>query len=225
MAQMRVAVIGNIGSGKSSLCERLVRKYGPDGARVVSEPVEQWQRSTILEAYYNVFLKRPAEDESRIMFQWFFQGKVLLDRLAEMKTAAESDAKMLIYDGHPISDEAFVQTYPKLAGLDILAWYLEMQQRVLALGACEPDLLIYISSPPKMCFEQIGARGRAEERTLPLALLEGLHAEYVKIFAAHSGVKVEINSDGESDPNEVAQIAAIAIKFAFARADLQGNGC
>lgn len=204
---MKVVIIGNIGSGKTTLADSLSLKI--QNSIVIKEPVEEWRESGILAAYYKALLL-PAKSHERILFEWFFQTKVLVDRLAEMRKVwanlnpRERKSVLLIYDGHPIADKVFTEGYGEIPDTQMRLWYDSVYDKVQMTEDCSPDLLIYIATPPRACSHQINNRGRSEEDTIPFEYLQRLDNSFMTVFqTATVSQKMMFNRNGNMTSEEI----------------------
>ena len=170
-----ISIEGNIGSGKSTIIERL--KNDNHKYTFLPEPVDTWTTITdgngvnIIEKYYS--------DQKRYAFS--FQMMAYITRLSQLRNAAKHGgviiterclftdryifAKML-YDTGKIEDIEY-SIY--------LRWFDEF------LDECTISGLIYIKTDPVVCSERIAQRNRKGE-DIPLSYLEDCnryHEEWV----------------------------------------------
>jgi len=224
----RIAVAGLIGSGKSTLCKRLGRCFG-NNAILIKEPVQEWEKSGFLKAFYFISENRKPDDPVRVLFASFFQSAVLTSKLAEMKRALGSlqkDDRLVIFDSHPICDRAFMSLVPEIeidgAHLDLQAWYCEQILRpTIELVSPMPDFFIYLDTPIDTCMQNIKNRLRPGEEGIPREYLERLDAAFKKHVLAHLkelGIPViKINSTGSNTKKESFEEAIQHINARTAR--------
>ena len=155
---MRISIGGSIGSGKSTVLERLRR----DGYNVFFEPIDQWKHLT---KFY--------QDKKRWSFT--FQVEVLNsflkcpdDGLVVCERSPwESHnifSKMLVTSGDMTVDE--FELYGKI--YDALAW--------------KPDLFIYLRTSPETCMRRIKQRKRLCETNIDAPYLEYLNSMYDDVY-------------------------------------------
>lgn len=161
-----VAILGNIGSGKSELAEALARELG---WTYVPEPVQQWIDGGFLRAYY--------EDPKRYAFS--FQCYAFITRRKSYGAAGGGNR---VYDSHLASDRAFVRSLveqgimtEKEAG-----WYDQTYAGWESEGEpCEPDFYVYLDLAPAACLKRvIEDRKRDEETSITVEYLRRLAIEY-----------------------------------------------
>lgn len=148
---MKISIAGNIGSGKSTLLEYVSKEHS-----VFYEPVEKW---TLLSKFY------------RDMNRWAFPLQMqVLQTFLEMK-------KDGIYERSPQeSFNIFTKTLYQskcMSGeeYDTVKYFTNKY-------AWKPDITIYLSTDPKICFERIKQRNRNSETTIELDYIKKLHNLY-----------------------------------------------
>jgi deoxyadenosine/deoxycytidine kinase len=170
--KMRISIGGSIGSGKSTVLERLKQ----DGYTVFFEPIDQWKH---LSKFY--------QDKKRWSFT--FQVEVLnsFSRCPEEglvvceRSPWESYnifSKMLVSSGDMNVDE--FELYGKL--YDAMAW--------------KPDLFIYLRTSPETCMERIKKRDRQCESNIDMGYLTYLNSMYDEVYNREY-VCVDANRDHE----------------------------
>lgn len=167
-----ISIEGNIGSGKSTLVNHIRKEY--PHVVIVDEPVEEWSSitdldgTTILEKYYG--------DQERWAFA--FQMMAFITRVKRLSCIPKDKivitersvftdkaifAKML-YDSKKISEIEY-KIYRK--------WFDEFASTI------KVDHIIYMKTPPTVCFDRVISRGRQGE-TIPLEYLEECHVYHEK---------------------------------------------
>lgn len=162
---IHIAIAGNIGAGKSTLCDALTK---PLAASVYHEHVSD-----------NAFLERFYTDPSRWGFQsamhflhgaWTDQQTIRQSSgigLQERSVYEQLEIFMLLREEHCVLGSDECQLIRRIA-----------QSAVGHLGP--PDLILYLNLTPSQCMERIAERGREYEAPdlLPLDQLELLHSYY-----------------------------------------------
>lgn len=159
MAKHFVLVSGNIGTGKTSLTERL---GGELGWRTAYESVQD-----------NPYLADFYAD----MRQWAFHLQIFfLGHRAEQHLAMAGDSRSAIIDRSIFEDaEIFARASLELGNVsqrDFETYYKVYELVVNSLPA--PDLLLYLKAPVDILLERIRARGREME--------SGVSADYLKLL-------------------------------------------
>ena len=163
MAGKLVLVAGNIGTGKTSLAERLGERLG-------------W-RTAFESVIDNPYLGDFYQDMNAWSFhlQVYFLGHRAQQHLELVKDSNSAIADRSIYEDVKIFARALYQQ-GSLSERDYRSY-----QRVFKLIADhlpEPDLLIYLIAPPEILQKRIEERGRAIESGISLEYLQLLDSFY-----------------------------------------------
>lgn len=178
---LRAVVEGNIGAGKSSLLNKIEENFCPVDTLVSREPVEEWQN-----------WKNPIDGKDHNLLQYFYEdmGKraetfehfaaVSMVRYAEsaVENVKREQKKYFIQERSAFST---VKIFAPSQLNEVQLGVLVESVRGLTSGcpdAHEKDMVIYIRTPPDVCFGRIQRRSREEESDLKLNYLEKLHERY-----------------------------------------------
>ncbi len=172
MTKHLVLVAGNIGTGKTSLTERLGGRLG-------------WRT-----AFESVADNPYLADFYGDMQQWAFHLQIFfLGHRAEQHLELANDAQSAIADRSIYEDaHIFARALHHLGNLserDYLAYRTIFNLVVGNLP--RPDLLIYLKAPVPVLMERIHQRGREMERSISadyLGLLETFYDEWMAAFNA-----------------------------------------
>jgi deoxyadenosine/deoxycytidine kinase len=173
-----VAVIGNIGSGKSDLAQALAEQLDWN---LVQEPVEMWRECGFLQAYY--------DDMKANAFS--FQCFAFITRRQHYVAAGNADR---VYDSHIVTDPAFVRSFVAqgIMTAEQQNWYDITYAGWESVGEpCAPDLYLYLRAEPTTCHRRILSRNRGEETDITVEYLEHLGRE-LEATVAELGDKAEI---------------------------------
>lgn len=196
-----IAILGNIGSGKSELAEALAHELG---WTFVPEPVQQWINSGFMKAYY--------DDPKRYAFA--FQCYVFITRRKSYSAAGDTPR---VYDSHLITDPAFVRSLVIQGYMteQEAGWYKETYEGWEKEGKpCEPDFYIYLDVAPASCLTRIlEDRKRVEETSITLEYLRQLALEFEHTITG-LGEKV-VRIDASHSRQEVLMCALKACKDHF----------
>jgi len=170
MAGKLVLVAGNIGTGKTSLTERLGERLG-------------W-RTAYESVIDNPYLGDFYQDMDAWSFhlQVYFLGHRAQQHLELVKGRTSAIADRSIYEDVKIFARALYQQ-GSLSERDYRSY-----QRVFNLIAGslpEPDLLIYLIAPPEILLQRIADRGREIESGITLeylSLLDSFYDEWMETF-------------------------------------------
>ena len=190
-----ICVEGNIGAGKSSVLQELLKR----GYTVVPEPVETWSH------IFPLFVKNPHR------YAFVFQTQVAASLIQQYQTAISA------YEWGPKDNVVFVERSFTSAGAFVqvaadngfMSTAEETTYHNLAASiGWTPSQYIFIATPLKTCLERIQKRGRQEETGLTLG---DLH----KIGNAFCALGITSNAvNGSVTPAEIADkiIASVAQK-------------
>eukprot|EP00036_Acanthoecidae_sp_10tr_P008761 CAMPEP_0182929844 /NCGR_PEP_ID=MMETSP0105_2-20130417/22908_1 /TAXON_ID=81532 ORGANISM="Acanthoeca-like sp., Strain 10tr" /NCGR_SAMPLE_ID=MMETSP0105_2 /ASSEMBLY_ACC=CAM_ASM_000205 /LENGTH=300 /DNA_ID=CAMNT_0025068041 /DNA_START=69 /DNA_END=971 /DNA_ORIENTATION=+ len=194
---LRVAVEGNIATGKSTFLEIVEAAF--DTVTVVPEPIAKWTNveegdgaapgGNLLDLFY--------KDPPR--WAYTFQMYAFLSRLQAQVTAAKAEGG----DGHSASTRADgaasggrVHVVERSIYSDRLCFAAncasagllsEMEHKIYTdfhtfvaenFATLHLDGIIYLRSDPEVCNARLHARGRPEEEAVPLEYLESLHQRH-----------------------------------------------
>lgn len=163
MAKHFVLVAGNIGSGKTSLTERIGKRLGWDTA------------------YESVVDNPYLADFYADMKQWAFHLNVFfLGHRADQHEELASSSKSAIIDRSIYEDaEIFARAAVSLGTLSERDYqtYRHVYEQVVA-GLPSPDLLIFLKAPTAVLHERIQQRGREMEKAMAIEYLDLLERYY-----------------------------------------------
>lgn len=177
-----IAVEGNIGAGKTTLCQLLARHSG------CALILEQFTDNPFLPYFY--------EQPERYAFpvELFFmteRHKQLLEHFARpdlFRTFTVADyffVKTLLFARNNLNEEEF-RLFQRLFS-------------VLNATFPKPDLLLYLHRPVEVLLNQIQHRGREMERLISGAYLEELQNAYLDYFKMETETPVVVLELGDAD--------------------------
>jgi deoxyadenosine/deoxycytidine kinase len=165
-----VLVAGNIGTGKTSLTERLGERLG-------------WRT-----AYESVIDNPYLSDFYQDMSAWSFHLQVyFLGHRAQQHLELAEDPRSAIADRSIYEDVKIFARALKHQGSLSERDYLAYRRvfNLIAGTLPEPDLLIYLKAPPKVLLDRIVERGRKMESGITLeylSLLDRFYDDWMKTF-------------------------------------------
>lgn len=170
-----VCIEGNIGSGKTTLCQLLAEEFN---ARMV---LEQFAENPFLPYFY--------EDPERYAFpvELFFmteRHKQLQSRITERD----------LFQPMTVSDYFFSKTL-LFARTNLAEEEYRLFQRlyyILDKNIPDPDLLVYLHRPINQLLLNIRERGRHFEQAIKSEYLQALQDAYFEYFRGHSAYPVLI---------------------------------
>ncbi len=191
---MHIAIAGNIGVGKTTLCKMLAKHYSwnPSFEAVDNNP------------YLNDFYLD--------MQRWSFNLQVffLNSRFRQVKEIA--DSKETIIQDRTIYEDAYVFA-PNLHAMGLMSSrdyenYLSLFS-LMESFVHPPDLLIYLRSSVPNLVTQIQSRGRNYEESIRIDYLNRLNERYEAFFSDYKHNHLVIETDNlnyekkEDDFNEI----------------------
>lgn len=174
-----VTIEGNIGSGKSTLINRLKQENKNKLIYFLPEPVDQW--NTIKDSRGVTILERYYQDKKKYSFS--FQMMAYITRLSQIKNYiknAPSDSiiiteRCLYTDRYVFAkmlyDTGFIE---EIEYTIYIRWFTEFEEYTRL------DKIIYIKTDPEVCQERINKRNRKGEENIPLDYLQDCHTYHEK---------------------------------------------
>lgn len=177
-----IAVEGNIGAGKTTLCRMLAERYG--GALLL----EQFTDNPFLSSFY--------EQPERYAFpvELFFMTE-------RHKQLQEHFSKPDFFRPLTIADYFFVKTL-LFAKNNLNGEEFQLFQRlfyVLNATFPKPDLLLYLHRPVEVLIRQIKKRGRGFEQQISADYLEEIQGAYLNYLKQEQDTPVVILELGDAD--------------------------
>lgn len=195
-----LAVAGNIGSGKTTLTERLVARLGYRGL----------YESTLANPYLADFYG----DMQRYALP--LQLRFLAHRVEETR-AVQRAGTAAIQDRTCHEDaEIFAANLHDRGDMDARDYETYgLVARQLLEGLDPPDLLVYLRRSPEGCRANIRKRGREYEQAMPTGYLEDLGARYDRWFDAYTlGPKMHVVAEEHDFLNSEADLEALVKRIA-----------
>lgn len=172
MTKHLILMAGNIGSGKTSLTERIGKRL-------------DW-----LTAFESVVNNPYLPNFYADMRAWSFHLQVyFLGHRAEQHVQMANDPRSAIIDRSIYEDaHIFARALNHMGNLDDLDYqsYLKVYQLIIAVLP-KPDLLIYLKAPVDILIQRIRRRGRDIENSVNasyLSLLDSFYDEWIASFDA-----------------------------------------
>lgn len=177
-----IAIEGNIGTGKTTLCHRLAARFGCELV------LEQFTDNPFLPFFY--------EQPERYAFpvELFFMTE-------RHKQLQEHFAQPDLFRAFTVADYFFVKTL-LFAKNNLNEEEFRLFQRLFAvLNATypKPDLLLFLHRPVEVLLEQIRRRGRDMERHITGEYLEEIQNAYFEYFKTEREIPVVVLDLGERD--------------------------
>jgi deoxyadenosine/deoxycytidine kinase len=167
---MKIVIDGLIGAGKSTQAELI---SGFFDLKVVKEPIDDWP--------LDLFYENPK--------RWGFL----------MQTAVLSSFSSLrycdgIFERSPQSSKEVFWKNLVQSGV-VTKTEDEVFQRLFSSLEWKPDVTIYVSTPPEVCYRHIQARGQTGDAAVSMEYLNTLDAYYTRYIANHDGTVHVVDGD------------------------------
>jgi deoxyadenosine/deoxycytidine kinase len=168
--QMRIAISGNIGAGKSTFCSALSRETG---IPVFEEPV-------VDNPYLGDFYVDPA--------RWAFNAQIFMVSHRFHGQMGLPQHQSLIMDRCFQEDYVFAEVNHRIGNISDREWgtYLSLYDAMCKVAAV-PDLVVYLWTTPEVALSRVRMRGRGQESEIKLEYMKEIHDSYEKWFDSMSG--------------------------------------
>lgn len=155
---MKIVIEGNIGGGKSTVLKMISeRTHLP----IFLEPVDtEWKEG--LDLFYT----------NNARWGFAFNLKVLMTYHQWRNNQFKA-----VYERCPMSSKCVFSELQYDNNL-MTKFENDLYQQYYNNLAWEPDVIIYIRTPPKVCYDRMNSRARECESNVPLTYLEQVHEKY-----------------------------------------------
>lgn len=158
-----VVIDGEIGAGKTTLIDLLVKEYSARKLKavVVPEPVDQWKRVGILQEFY---ANKKESLRSHIAYE--FQTYTFVTRVKSTMGVVEAhpDADVYILERSILTDRfVFMELQREMVGPMLMAMYDEWWSVWSKVSPLQPDKIVYLKPTLSNCQTRVGARAREGE--------------------------------------------------------------
>lgn len=170
-----IAIEGNIGAGKTTLCHQLLERYN---CRLI---LEQFADNPFLPFFY--------ENPERYAFpvELFFMTE-------RQKQLQENLAQGSLFEDFIVADYFFIKTL-LFAKNNLNAEEYRLFQRlfnILNATFPKPDLLVFLHRPVPSLLANIKKRGRAYEQDISAAYLQNIQNTYFEYFRTENSIPILI---------------------------------
>ena len=169
-----ISIDGNIGSGKSTLMERL-RKHFSNNTNIVflKEPVDEWE--TITDENEITVLEKFYENPSKYGFS--FQIMAYISRLDVMRKAIKQNPNAIFISERSLFTDKFV--FAKMlfdsGNIELINYKIYLKWFDTFADDFPVSKIIYVNTEPEICHHRIVKRSRTGESNIPLDYLQNCH--------------------------------------------------
>lgn len=196
-----VSIEGNIGSGKSTLLKKMREKYSKNNNIVfVDEPVDDWESikdqngTSMLQLFY--------QNQNKHAFA--FQMMAFVSRLSKLKEAIAKNPNAIIITERSLHTDKMVFAQMLRDSNNIAFEHHQIYLKWFDTFSADYSInkIIYVNTPPEICYERIATRSRNGESTIPLDYLTNCHAYHnnmINKFSKNCVCKDQIVIDGSGN--------------------------
>ena len=169
-----VTIEGNISSGKSSFLEHF---RNIDKITLLEEQIDLWEN------FHGFNLLQMKNERPTDHLNLAFQILANLSRVDQMSKTAQLYTVKIMERSLFSSFHVFVKNNFEDQGMgnlsyEILKYNFEVLTPNALKALCNPDLLVYIKTDPKICYDRMKSRNRVSEKNVTLENLEQLHKKH-----------------------------------------------
>ena len=203
-----ISLEGNIGGGKSTLLQKMREKYSNSKNIIfVDEPVNDWE--AITDEKVTPMLQLFYLDQKKHAFA--FQMMAFISRLSKLKEAIENNPGKIVITERSLYTDKMVFAEMLYRSKDISHEHYQIYLKWFDMFAKDFPVhkIIYVNTPPKICYERISIRSRNGESTIPLEYLENCHSYHNNMlnkFSKNCICHDQITIDGSQNIYENASL-------------------
>lgn len=200
-----VSIEGNIGTGKSTLIQRLKQVCSNNPTILfLQEPVHEWMNTkdengvNILDSFYH--------DMPRWSFT--FQLNAFITRIHAIRDCLQSATQpmVLIMERSVFTDRTIFASQLRQQGkMNLTEWTLYTKWfdwLTTEYKQWMPTHYIYLRASPTVSFERMRTRGRLEEADIPFEYIDTIHKAHETWLMEHTSCKVVEYDTTNSDETE-----------------------
>ena len=195
-----VTIDGNIGSGKSTIIEKLIEIHENNKQKIkicfLKEPVDIWSGiknengNNILELFY----------KNKGKYSFSFQMVAYISRLVSIKEKLKEDYDIIVCERSVYTDRnvfaKMLYNYGIMEEINYKIYNMWFDEFLKDLPSF---IKIYIVTDPEIAFKRIISRNRTGEKKITLRYIEQCHIEHQKWLWHDANLCLDGNYDIESN--------------------------
>jgi len=200
-----VSIEGNIGSGKSTILEKL-REHYKDSSNVVflKEPVDDWEK--IKDNQGNTMLKKFYADQDKYSFAFQMMAyisrlKILRDTIKTITAKNNNEHYVIITERSLYTDKhVFAKMLHDQGKIEDVCYQIYLNWFDEFAKDFPINYTVYVKTDPKNCYNRIHKRAREGEEVIPLAYLQDCHNYHEEFLDEKTGISSKkLYIDGNVD--------------------------
>jgi deoxyadenosine/deoxycytidine kinase len=197
-----ISIEGNIGSGKSTLVNKLKKEYSQNSQNTkivfLDEPVSEWEN--IKDENGDNMIKKYYSDQKR--YAYSFQMMAFITRLKQLQEVIEKYSQnsqneeiIIITERSIFTDrEIFANLLFEKNDIEFIEYQIYVKWFNYFVKDIKISKIIYLQVEPEICLERIATRNRLGEN-IKLEYLQDLHRYHETWLLNNLGIPLLIYSD------------------------------
>ncbi len=186
-----ISIEGNIGSGKSSILNRLEKKYN-----TIQEDVETWKKEGWLSLFYSDIARYASTFQLRTQLSHIENKNKFIDGINIVERSPVSNKYIF---GKMLMEDKFLHEKE-----------YNLIDQVNNLIGWTPDMLIVLLCDPEVCYERIKKRNRDGENIPGIKYLQALHEKHLAL--KHLAIPVHYIDTTNKTIDEVETLTTLFIE-------------
>jgi deoxyadenosine/deoxycytidine kinase/ribonuclease HI len=202
-----ISIEGNIGSGKSTLIEKLRTAY-KDYSNIcfLQEPVDIW--NTITDKEGNTMLSKFYTDAKKYSFA--FQMMAYISRLSLLKNALKENYDIIVVERSMFTDKmVFAKMLYEDGNIEDVEYQIYNKWFHHFIEELPPIHVIYVKTTPEVAFERVVKRSRTGE-IIPLEYLINCHKYHENWLNIYDNSMITI--DGNTNIDQQPEMMEVWLK-------------
>ena len=194
-----ISIEGNIGSGKSTLVEKLRKSFGgSSNICFLQEPVDIW--NTIKDKEGNTMISKFYADTKKYSFA--FQMMAYISRLSLLREAIKENVEIIVVERSMFTDKmVFAKMLYDDGNIEEVEYQIYNKWFREFISDLPPIDIIYVNTTPETAFSRVKKRNR-EGETIPIEYLKNYHRYHEEWLSRENTTyrnKITIHGDTDTD--------------------------